>query len=107
MASQAERAARNEALFREINERINELTDSQRGEWLSALCECSDPDCTQTIDVTPAEYASVRARGNRFANCAGHVLSEVEHVVEQNDRFCVVEKIGEGSDVAHDLDPRS
>ena len=103
----AKRVAKNEAVFREINERIGELTDAQREEWLEALCECADASCVATISITLPEYEAVRTRGDRFALVAGHELPEFEHVVERNERFFVVEKIGTGADVARDLDPRA
>ena len=107
MSSQAERAARNEALFRDINEQISEVSRTQQGRWFDALCECSDASCVTTIPVTAEEYASVRARGERFALRAGHEVPEIERVVERGERFIVVEKIGEGAEIAKELDPRS
>jgi hypothetical protein len=36
----------------------------------------------------------------------GHDIPEVERVVEENERFVVVEKFGESAVVAINLDPR-
>jgi hypothetical protein len=102
-----ERAAKNEAVFREVNERIQEITRDQRSEWSAMLCECSDPSCTMTIDVSLDEYEATRAYGARFALVAGHEDPAVELVVERTDRFLVVEKTDAGGDIARDLDPRS
>ena len=103
----AERLARNEATFRDVNERIVDLTKEQREQLFDALCECSDATCTERIELTLAEYARVRSRGEQFAVVPGHEVPEIERVVEQTDRFAIVEKVGEGARVARELDPRS
>ena len=107
MGSRAERAALNEALFRDINEQINEVNRVQRGHRFDALCECSDPGCAATISIRPDEYRAVRSRGDRFALLAGHEHTDIEEVVEQTDRFVVVKKLGKGAEIARELDPRS
>ena len=100
------RAAKNEATFREVNERIAATTVEQQEEWTDVLCECHDPSCARTIPLTLSEYEAVRARGERFALVWGHEDAAVEHVIERNERFLVVEKFGTGRDVARDFDPR-
>ena len=105
--ARAERAARNEAIFREANERISEVTEAQRESFAQFFCECSDTACTERIDVSLAEYEAVRARGARFALIVGHEDPRVERVVERTDRYVVVEKFGRGAEVAEELDPRS
>ena len=86
------RAAKNEALFRDVNERIKDLALAQLGDWSDVLCECSDPDCAATIQVTIGEYEAVRANGTSFALVAGHEDPSIERVVDRNERFIVVEK---------------
>ncbi len=107
METQAQRAAKNEALFREVNERIAEVTAGQDEEVADALCECSDASCAEMIQISLAEYQALRARGERLALIAGHEDPAVERVVERNDRFIVVEKTGEGAEIARELDPRA
>ncbi len=102
-----ERAAKNETVFREVNERIEEVALSQLSEWLVVLCECSDPTCVTTIDITVDEYEATRADGARFALAPGHEDAAVERVVERMERFVVVEKTHAGGDLARSLDPRS
>jgi hypothetical protein len=86
------RAAKNEALFREVNERIKDLALDQLSDWSDVLCECSDPHCAATMQVTIGEYEAVRANGTRFALVAGHEDRSIERVVDRNERFIVVEK---------------
>ena len=102
-----QRAAANEAVFREVNERIKDITLTQESERAAALCECSDAACTATIDIRLDEYEAVRRHGARFALVADHDDPTIERIVARTDRFVVVEKIGEGAAIAHERDPRS
>jgi hypothetical protein len=104
MESRGGRVARNEALFREVNERINDV--AQDAETLILLCECGDLECRETLEMTPAEYEVVRAEGEFFLIIPGHEDLTLERVIERRTRCLVVEKLGEGGDVARDLDPR-
>jgi hypothetical protein len=72
----------------------------------SWVCECADTDCTEPMDLTVAEYESLRAHPNRFAVLPGHVYPQVERVVEENERYVVVEKLGAGATFAVEHDPR-
>ena len=101
------RFAKNEALFREVNERVEQLAVSQLSDWSEVLCECSDPNCLTTIPVTVGEYEAIRAHGARFALAGGHEETSVERVVERTERFVVVEKTETARAMARDLDPRS
>jgi hypothetical protein len=107
VSSRAVRSAKNEALFREVNNRILDAVDTVEDEGLEVLCECSDSSCTQIFPITLDEYRAVRARGERFAMLADHEDPTLERVVERNDRFIVVEKLEEAGEVARDLDPQS
>ena len=102
------RAAKNEALFREVNERIKELSLAQLSEHSDVLCECSERDCMATVQVTVGEYEDVRAHGTRFVIVAGHEDPSIERVVDRNERFVIVEKTApEAAAEARRRDPRS
>jgi hypothetical protein len=96
----------NEALFRDVNERIREISDSfgQPDATYDFLCECSDPSCTERVVLTRAEYEHVRAESVRFVVAKGHALPEIETVVDQAHDHVVVEKEGAAADVAIYLD---
>lgn len=99
---------RNEALFREVNERIEDvgttlMPDDQPMEF---LCECDDRDCVEKVSATRAEYEAIRAVGTHFVVLPGHEDPDVEHVVHQTERFLVVEKEGEAAHEAEESDPR-
>ena len=95
--------AKNEDLFREVNEQIHKLEDHFGGNPLARfICECARRDCTTRIEATLEEYRSVRASPRRFLVEQGHVDPEFERVVASTDRFSVVEKFGEAGRVAAD-----
>lgn len=91
-----ERAGRNEALFREVNENIAKLETRLPGvsETMPAICECARPKCTTQIEIRLDEYTDVRAHPDRFIVAPGHEEPSVEHVVEQRTGYRVVEKEG-------------
>ena len=100
------RIAKNEILFREVNERIRELGDRfglAAADTMDFLCECSRRSCSQSVPLTLEEYEQVRKEATHFFVLPAHVDPEIERVVRANDRFVVVEKIGEaGRDSAAD-----
>ncbi len=106
------RVARNQSRFREINERIepsnaaHNWVDPPFADW---VCECARPDCSVAVRLTIGEYESVRSDPAKFlvAPSDEHVLPEIEQIVERNERYWVVEKLGVAGDVSEDLDPRS
>jgi hypothetical protein len=102
------RLARNEALFREVNETVRtlELGNGQNGTLHDFFCECGDVDCTIRVQLTLSEYELARSEGTRFIVAWGHERRDVERVVFENDRFLLVEKTGGGGDEAAKLDPR-
>lgn len=104
--ARAIRAAKNEDLFREVNERIRGVSSDQPHEF-DAVCECTDPACREPVTLLPGEYEAVRADGARFVVAPGHDSPPIERVVEQTDRYWVVEKLGKAADEAERLDPRS
>jgi hypothetical protein len=106
-SARAKKHALNQMAFREVNERIAELTAEWRQTEMSLfVCECSNPGCAESLEITPAEYEWVRGDGARFVVLNGHQSREMERVVEGNGRFLIVEKIGSAAAIARDSDPR-
>lgn len=104
--AQKARLARNEDLFRQVNERIDDLAanhgdDAQVHEF---FCECSDVSCLERVRLSLSEYAHVRDDPARFVVVKGHVLEEIEHVVEAAKDHVLIEKHGFAGDVAIELD---
>ena len=109
MDTRQQRVAKNEALFRQVNERIEEVNESLGADEPSDfLCECGDENCTAPVRLTLAEYEDVRSDPTHFAIAHGHEVIDVERVIDQNERFAVVEKFeGEAERIAIETDPRS
>jgi len=104
-----DREARNQTLFREVNERIEQFAARFATDGHNRLiCECGNPECTQQIEVTADEYDCVRAHASRFVVALNHENPETESIVAQNERFAVVETYaGAFSRIARETDPRS
>ena len=100
--------ARTEALFRDVNERIAESAQRFDAESTEFICECSDPDCTHRVEATLDEYEEVRADGATFLLVPGHEHADIERIVDERDRFNVVEKVqATVRETVRRLDPRA
>jgi hypothetical protein len=90
-----DRQAKNEALFREVNERIDgvsaDLGVAPR-ESVRFVCECSDIDCTAWLELAVDEYEAIRRDSTHFLVAPGHERSALERVVKRTDRYLVVDK---------------
>jgi hypothetical protein len=105
MDSRTERVVKNEAVFREVNERINEVVRDATAEY---HCECGHATCTETIPMTVADYEDMRTDSTCFAVLPGHEIPDLEDVVKRSDGFFVVRKEpGAPAELAAKLDPRS
>jgi len=103
-----ERAARNEALFREVNEQVRSLSGEfgAAASEVSFVCECSDDACAERLRLALGVYETVRSNPRRFFVVPGHE-GGFEHVVERAAGYFVVEKEGDAARVAEQTDPRS
>jgi hypothetical protein len=100
-----QRVAMNEATFRKVNEGM-EAGQGPSG-LLGFVCECGRLKCTKLIELTRAEYESVRENPRRFAIVDGHEILEAEEIVERHDRYLVVEKTGDPeAEIVEHTDPR-
>jgi hypothetical protein len=102
--AQRARAAKNQSLFREVNERIEDL--SANAAFTTFICECMTETCDESVCLTVEEYEHIRSGENQFFVLPGHENPEVEQIVDANDRFVIVAKLGAGAQVAAALDPR-
>ena len=112
MSERQERLARNEAIFREINERTRSLQERFGPEdpttaYEEFLCECGDQLCVERVKLTVREYEAVRAESTQFVVRPGHSVPRIERVVKENERFTIVVKLGDAAQAAADRDPRS
>ena len=105
-----ERIGLNEAVFREVNERINELAEhfGLEDQPLDLVCECGDPNCVERISMSRADYEQLRSEPTHFAVHAGHEQPEVEDVIDRRSEYLVVRKReGGAAEVARDTNPRA
>jgi hypothetical protein len=105
-----ERIGLNEAVFREVNERINDLAGhfGLEEQPLDLVCECGDPTCVERISMSRSAYERLRSEPTHFAVHPGHTQPDVEDIVERRPAYLVVRKReGDPADVARETDPRS
>ena len=103
------RAARNEILLRDYNERMqahHEWVNPSFAEW---VCECADQNCSEPVQLSIQEYEAVRAESTHFLIVPSdeHVSPPIERVVRRDERYWIVEKIGVAAEISDELDPRS
>jgi hypothetical protein len=101
-----ERAGRNEALFRTINEEIRLLQRPSEGST-GFVCECAEAECSARLQVPVGVYESVRANPRRFLVQPGHERPAIELVVAETDGYLIVEKYSLPGQIAERTDPRS
>ena len=110
-----ERIIRNEALYRDLNERVREIEDdmSMRGlvepeePYGEYFCECGLEDCMDKVRLSRQEYEQARVDSLRFVILPDHLIADVERVVHrEGDRYAIVEKL-EGERELTLSDPRT
>jgi hypothetical protein len=107
VSASEERVARNEALFREFNERVEHLADTVAADRIRFVCECGDLDCLERVELTRAAYEEVRSDARRFVLAPVHDDPEIERVVAGGEGYLVVEKREAAAQVAIEHDPRA
>ena len=109
MDERERRLGMNEAVFREVNERVEEvhrMLGSDTG-LLDIICECGAVSCTERISVPVAVYERVRSNPLHFLLQVGHEDPLVERMIENKETYIIVEKEGtDVEEVAEATDPR-
>ena len=90
------RAARNQLLFRTLNQKLHELNEafSSVSDTFVIACECADTTCVGMVDISPADYSDVRADPTWF------VYPDVERVIKNVNGYVVVEKLALAGQIA-------
>jgi hypothetical protein len=110
MSDREKRIGLNEAVFREVNERIENLAETfdLTNEPLDLVCECGDANCVQRISMTRREYEELRSNPHHFAVYPDHDNPDVETIVAEAKGYMVVSKNrGKPEQIAEQTDPRS
>jgi hypothetical protein len=99
-----ERAGRNEAIFREVNETIAGLEErlGSGSDSIPVICECARPECATRIEIELSEYRSVRQHPDRFIVARGHEQPNIEQTLAQGNEYLIVEKVGIAAAAADD-----
>ena len=62
-------------MVRDLNDRVYALLRDLKAPHGEFDCECGDPDCGRSVELTLEEYAAMRARGGRGVLSPEHFRS--------------------------------
>jgi hypothetical protein len=103
-----QRLSENEALFRAVNERIEDKTPAEAGEQrFEIFCECADLDCLERIEISRSSYEQARAEPDLFIVRPGHEQPTLEESIVETPTYLLIRKTGDAGAVAEELDPRA
>jgi hypothetical protein len=85
---------RNQDVFRRANERLLDAVRDRvdRRRRIPFLCECLDPSCRSTVELTIEQFQTLAQEPNRFAIVTGHPRMDGERVITTCDDISIVEK---------------
>ena len=105
------RKAANEAVFREVNEKMESLQRTfavAEHQPLNIVCECDRLDCSERLTVQLETYEKIRSDSTLFLVRPGHKDDSVEDVIDTGGDYMVVRKRrGESREIAEQTDPRT
>jgi hypothetical protein len=111
MSENQRRKAANEAVFREVNERIESLRhvfSAVEHQPLNIVCECDRIECAERLSVAADVYEETRSDSALFLVRPGHEDGAVEDVVDTGGDYIIVRKRpGEPRQIAEQTDPRT
>ena len=101
----AEKIARNNSVFRDANDGIEEAATSfgfPPEDWAPFICECSNPRCAEIVRLTLDQYRYVRSNPRWFIHAIDHetTVDGAVRPLEHHDTYTIVEKIGAAGDIA-------
>ena len=92
MATSGNKRPENEALFRAANQNLKATLGAlEEGGRVPFICECSDAECMEIVDLPVSTYDEIHSR-DRFLLLAGHETADDEAVVARRDGYVVVKK---------------
>jgi|SRR5207302_8062991 len=94
------RAAQNQMMFRQVNDRIKELSETVGGSRpeLDFSCECADGTCAEKIRMSFQQFVAIESDENQFIVLRGHEVPEVEDVIGEREGFLIVSMRGAGAE---------
>jgi len=98
----------NEALFRQVNEAVSEISGDFEAPDFEIVCECGELGCSERILITNAAYSALRSESHQFAIVPGHEVPDVEQVIADEGNYYVVEKTdADARELAERTDPNT
>ena len=97
-------------MFRQVNERIEELNDAFAAitATMEIVCECGDLACVEQVVIPVVAYEDVRSDPALFILATDHEgTAEIETVERREEGYTVVRKHGEALETASETDPRT
>jgi hypothetical protein len=110
MDERERRIGQNEALFRQVNERLRDVNEAFGAvtNRIELICECADRSCAGRISLSVPEYEDLRSTGDRFIVVPGHGGTDGEEVVRMGEGWEIIRKrSGAPAELAKASDPRS
>jgi hypothetical protein len=88
------RLAANEAVFRTVNEKLEDLNEafSFATSTFSIVCECGDIACVEQIEISEEQYAELRSDPTHFAIVPSHEADGIEELIESRAGYVIVRK---------------
>ena len=110
MSERERRIGLNEAVYREVNEKLRAVNEvfATITDNFEIMCECGHATCDDRFSIAPGAYEELRRDPVLFAIVPGHEIPDVEDVVASTETYAVVRKRpGDPAQVATQTDPRS
>jgi len=101
----------NQSRFRDSNERLRKSAGRygfESPDRLPFMCECADPGCFEIVVLSLQEYERLRSHPSWFLLVAGHEDAATTHerILEAEDGYVIVEKVGAAGVEAVRLSPQ-
>jgi ANTAR domain-containing protein len=87
--SREELLVQTEEVYRRVNDAIARQPSANEA---SFLCECSNPYCSDRIDVTADDIELLHSVPGYYVVAPGHDIPDVEDVVRETEQYMIVQK---------------
>ena len=81
------RIRKNQVVFREVNQRIADISRRHDEPASGFLCECRQAGCTSIIDLSLSDYQALRDGEDFFIVAPGHCVEGVDRLVESRQGY--------------------
>jgi hypothetical protein len=102
-----ERVAITEAAYRIANERMHAWPEREDDAPELYFCECGTDGCRERLRLAGPEYEAIRSDPRHFGVLPGHVIPDLETVVEEHEGYLVIEKPTALLPLLEETDPRA